>query len=181
MAIHCSILAWRIPRTEKPGGLQFMGLQRVRHGWVTNTVHSPEKAQPQYLLIWQKGSCQGQIYFYSALNCVVIFLAVEVIKEKHSDLGLEQICLWEWKNTDFLSSYHLRQFKLKYLHAKSRAEIIVCFQLWFNWCFIDQQLLTKAQHRSRLGRFVQPCTPAIFMGMILCVPWGPWVMWVGND
>ena len=24
MATHCSILAWRIPRTEKPGGLQFM-------------------------------------------------------------------------------------------------------------------------------------------------------------
>ena len=25
MAIHSSILAWRIPRTEEPGGLQFMG------------------------------------------------------------------------------------------------------------------------------------------------------------
>ena len=31
MAIHCSILAWRIPRTEEPGGLQSMGSQRVRH------------------------------------------------------------------------------------------------------------------------------------------------------
>ena len=30
MATHCSILAWRIPRTEEPGGLQSMGLQRVR-------------------------------------------------------------------------------------------------------------------------------------------------------
>ena len=26
-----SILAWKIPRTEEPGGLQSMGLQRVRH------------------------------------------------------------------------------------------------------------------------------------------------------
>ena len=33
MAIHCSILAWRIPRTEEPGGLQSMGSQRVRHDW----------------------------------------------------------------------------------------------------------------------------------------------------
>ena len=33
MAAHCSILAWRIPWTEEPGGLQFMGLQRVRHNW----------------------------------------------------------------------------------------------------------------------------------------------------
>ena len=31
MATHSSILAWRIPWTEKPGGLQSMGLQRVRY------------------------------------------------------------------------------------------------------------------------------------------------------
>ena len=29
MATHSSILAWRIPRTEEPGGLQSLGLQRV--------------------------------------------------------------------------------------------------------------------------------------------------------
>ena len=28
MATHSSILAWKIPRTEEPGGLQFMGSQR---------------------------------------------------------------------------------------------------------------------------------------------------------
>ena len=31
MAAHSSILAWRIPKTEESGGLQSMGLQRVRH------------------------------------------------------------------------------------------------------------------------------------------------------
>ena len=31
MATHSSILAWRIPRTEEPGGLQSVGLQRVGH------------------------------------------------------------------------------------------------------------------------------------------------------
>ena len=31
MANHSSILAWRIPQTEEPDGLQSMGLQRVRH------------------------------------------------------------------------------------------------------------------------------------------------------
>ena len=31
MATHSSILAWRIPWTEEPGGLQFMGSQRVEH------------------------------------------------------------------------------------------------------------------------------------------------------
>ena len=31
MATHSSILAWRIPWTEEPGRLQFIGSQRVRH------------------------------------------------------------------------------------------------------------------------------------------------------
>ena len=29
IATHSSILAWKIPRTEEPGRLQFIGLQRV--------------------------------------------------------------------------------------------------------------------------------------------------------
>ena len=37
MAIHSSILAWRISWTEEPGGLWSMGLQRVGHDLVTNT------------------------------------------------------------------------------------------------------------------------------------------------
>ena len=37
MTTHSGIPAWRIPRTEEPGGLQSMGLQRVGHDWVTNT------------------------------------------------------------------------------------------------------------------------------------------------
>ena len=35
MAIHSSILAWRTPWTEEPGGLKSIGLQRVRHDLVT--------------------------------------------------------------------------------------------------------------------------------------------------
>ena len=35
MATYSSILAWRIPWTEEPGELQFMGLQRVGHDLVT--------------------------------------------------------------------------------------------------------------------------------------------------
>ena len=37
MAMDSSILAWRIPWTEEPGGLQSMGLQRVRHDQASNT------------------------------------------------------------------------------------------------------------------------------------------------
>ena len=37
MAIHSIILAWRISWTEKPGRLQCVGSQRLRHNWTTNT------------------------------------------------------------------------------------------------------------------------------------------------
>ena len=36
MAAHSSILAWEIPWTEEPGGLQSMGSQRVGHDCETN-------------------------------------------------------------------------------------------------------------------------------------------------
>ena len=38
MATHSTILAWKIPWTEEPGGLWSMGLQRVGHDWASNTT-----------------------------------------------------------------------------------------------------------------------------------------------
>ena len=37
MATHSGILAWRIPWTEEPDGLQSREPQRVGHDWATNT------------------------------------------------------------------------------------------------------------------------------------------------
>ena len=36
MATHSRILAWEIPRTEEPGGLQPMGFQRAGQNWAYN-------------------------------------------------------------------------------------------------------------------------------------------------
>ena len=38
-SIHSNILAWEIPLTEEPGGLESMGLQRVVHSLVTKQQH----------------------------------------------------------------------------------------------------------------------------------------------
>ena len=51
VAPHSSILAWRIPWTEEPGGLQSMGSQRVGHDWsdfacTHGGAHSRLAAQP---------------------------------------------------------------------------------------------------------------------------------------
>ena len=50
---HTSILAWKIPWTEKPGGLQSMGSQRGRHDWGTNifTLWSFTEIQFTYQII----------------------------------------------------------------------------------------------------------------------------------
>ena len=42
MATHSRTLAWRIPWTDEPGGLQSMGLQRVGHDWATSQRYLPK-------------------------------------------------------------------------------------------------------------------------------------------
>ena len=41
-----SILAWKIPRAEEPGGLQSMELQRAGHNWVTENTHKALSKMP---------------------------------------------------------------------------------------------------------------------------------------
>ena len=62
MAPHSSTLAWKIPWTEEPGKLQFMGLQRVGHNWVTSLslfifMHWKRKWQPTPVFL--PGESQG--------------------------------------------------------------------------------------------------------------------------
>ena len=48
MATHSSILTWKIPWTEEPGGLQSVELQKVGHNWVTE--HTPQVGGEQFSL-----------------------------------------------------------------------------------------------------------------------------------
>ena len=59
MAPHSSTLAWKIPWMEEPGGLQSMGLLRVRHDWATSLslfhFHALEKEMATHssVLAWR--------------------------------------------------------------------------------------------------------------------------------
>ena len=70
MATHSSILAWRIPWTEEPGGLLSMELQRVGHDWVTFTQRASLVIQwlriclalqgtPVWSLVQEDSTCLG--------------------------------------------------------------------------------------------------------------------------
>ena len=63
MAPHSSTLAWKIPWMEKSGGLQSMGLLRVRHDWMTSLslftfMHWRRKWQPTPVFL--PGESQGR-------------------------------------------------------------------------------------------------------------------------
>ena len=77
MITHSSILAWRIPWTEKPSRLQFTGSQRVGHDWATST--SPSKR----LVVFKMAP-------FSKLLCYLIYILILLII---------------WHNFPFISIY----------------------------------------------------------------------------
>ena len=54
ITIHSGILVWRIPWTEKPGGLQSMGSQRVRHDWAINITQVMDIEKLYFLQCFHK-------------------------------------------------------------------------------------------------------------------------------
>ena len=63
IAAHSSTLAWKIPWTEEPGRLQFMGSRRVGHDWATSLslftfMHWRRKWQPTPVFL--PGESQGR-------------------------------------------------------------------------------------------------------------------------
>ena len=58
-ATHSSILTWRIPHTEEPGRLQSMGLQKVRHDWMTFTLQAVQnRFQARFTLGSSWSTCE---------------------------------------------------------------------------------------------------------------------------
>ena len=64
MATHYSMLAWRMPWTEEPGGLQSMGLQRVGHDWVTFTFTFHDQWKNE----WVHVLCHYKYYKHSSIS-----------------------------------------------------------------------------------------------------------------
>ena len=81
MAVHSSILAWKIPWREETGRLQPMESQRVRHDWVTSPHFTSRK---------QNICSQESWYWPKKLKMT------QVVGEIYCVLGLEKTLLWKW-------------------------------------------------------------------------------------
>ena len=83
MAIHSNILAWRIPRTEEPCGLQSMESQRVRHNLATNFGRLVAYFHSTLLWFYSIRLIRLASEESMALHFLFVFSAVCLVREPH--------------------------------------------------------------------------------------------------
>ena len=103
MATHSSVLAWRIPWTEEPGGPQSVGSQRVAHDWAANThscLHNVDQSLP---IDWKVEAPQLQISGF--WNMEIPFILAWKFKKccwNHSMSWVYKYThwkfVWEWRS-----------------------------------------------------------------------------------
>ena len=104
VATHSSILAWRIPWTEEPGGLQSTGSQRVGHDWVTSLslyiIQSEHHEQTsKYFYVMSQG-----VYF---CFCFVLVLSLFL-----SLINTFNLSVWQDRPWDYFCVWHLNTISM---------------------------------------------------------------------
>ena len=119
MATHSSILAWRIPWTEEPDGLQSMGLQRVKYNWATSFHFHLNKSwtYANFTFIWVM-----ILAFKNYLLIFWCFLAIFLRRNSTKSaigikVGLSQSCP--------LSPIWLPEWDLNYFYFKTVLDIFL--------------------------------------------------------
>ena len=108
MATHSSILAWRIPWTEEPSGLQSMGSQRVGYDWATKhrCMHTAIYLAHIFVSLWSSMKWRSKLYlpfhfpFYVQFHwlmygqsTVIIFEWMWLISTLKVKVLVTQLCL----------------------------------------------------------------------------------------
>ena len=101
MAIHSSILTWRIPWTEEPGGLQSIGSQRVGHNWATSLKGYAECKQC-FTKVWL---LRFHFFFFLQWN---YYSATK--RDKILSLAVTWMDWWNKSNTDYHSHVESKKY-----------------------------------------------------------------------
>ena len=122
MATHSSILAWKIPWTVEPGGLQSMGSQRVRHDWLSmhtccqwqrawvfrapqrhwlifqsvNTSSVTSIVFPGFVLTLQDKAYPKAWPLLTSSSSPIWFFSSHFFLQSQKNLRLKQNCSWGW-------------------------------------------------------------------------------------
>ena len=114
MAIHPSILAWRIPWTEESGGLQSMQSQNVGHNWATNTrtygFMGPWVVYPRQMLVLALENHQSQTawrIFLGEASAIILSIPIK----SPSFVPSLKSCSWTWLSNVYISHCLLKQIK----------------------------------------------------------------------
>ena len=102
MSTQSIILAWRIPMTEEPNGLQSMGLQRVRHDWAhTPTVNMIVALMCSTLYVWLQKSYKmcilNEVYTHKKFKKPVWRSNICSVKPMH-------LCVWTFTENSISKS-----------------------------------------------------------------------------
>ena len=99
MDTHSSILAWRTPWTEEPGGLPSMGSQRVRHAWTTNHASAAYEIKVSIILVFS---------FPGESLLLPLLLPLPLIKWQCMSASFSQCTIiFHWNLYSFLQQYHV--------------------------------------------------------------------------
>ena len=153
MASHSSILGWRIPRTEEPGGLQSMGSQSVGHEW-SGLARTHTNLSFSYILSLRLSSicdvrCLGVLFKASSWWVrMVTFSKALILQEAlktESVSHLTAFLLWAWMKSPrhTLHSLILHSYITVWegsLFSTPSPAFIVCrffgwWPFWLVWCW----------------------------------------------
>ena len=133
MAPHSSTLAWKIPWTEEPGGLQSMGSLRVGHDWATSLslftfTHWRRKWQPTPVFLPGEPQGRGSLvgcHLWGRTELDTTEATQQQQQQQHEVLGVRTLtCEFGWE-TQFNPEWRLLFFFFSFQESEERF-----FPLW---------------------------------------------------
>ena len=103
MATRSSILAWRIPGTEEPGGLLSMGSHRVRHNWSDLAAAAAKSLQMVTAPMKLKDGCSQKKSYDKPRQCIKkqrYYFANKVPSSQSYGFPSSHVWLWELDNKE---------------------------------------------------------------------------------
>ena len=112
MATHSSVLAWIIPWTGEPSGLQSTGLQRVGHDWATSLHFFKHLSTVISFLLIVKLMIQSEHLFSFFVNC-----PASKFGSAFSVLSFLLLMLLNISERSFIDDFFPESLPLRYLHS----------------------------------------------------------------